>query len=327
MKLESIPGALTGAEFDTQMRTAMDTRRAIVEGLLYEKTITMLSGEPGDGKSTIMSQMAVEIAGGHPVFGKFKVTRPHKVGFLVNERSRLEFLERAYRFSNHMTISAENIFLVDSYKVLNMLKDDHVELLLQCLRRDMPGVEVVFFDPIYPMVSGGLSKDEPASSFCRAMTLVQAFTGASLWYNHHNVKASHAVDGTEIQKKHKFYGSQWLMAHVTGAYALERKDGDSVLVRKKDNYNLLEERVELEYNPETDISTVSLSQLPSIDRFKMYLRSRAKDEKTFTFKEIQKSVQLSTATIRKLMLDSSISEHLIVVSTHKNKNLYKSTLA
>lgn len=325
MKLESIPGALTGDEFKAQMMTASDARKPIVEGLLYEKTITMLSGEPGDGKSTLVSQMAIEIAGGLPVFGRYKVERPHKVGFLVNERSRLEFLERAFRFSKFMEVKAENIYLVDSYKVLNMLKDDHVELLLQCIQRDMPGVEAIFADPIYPMVSGGLSKDEPASSFCRAMTLVQAFTGAALWYNHHNVKTSHASDGTEIQRKHKFYGSQWLMAHVTGAFALERKDGDNVLVQKKDNYNLLEDRIELEYNPETDISTVSLAQLPAIERFKNYLRSKTKDGKEFTFKDIQKSVQLSTATLRKFVLDSSFSEHLKVVSVHKNRNLYKST--
>lgn len=323
MKLSDIQPALTGDALIEEMHKAKNQRKALVEGMIYEQAMLMVSASPGLGKSTISSQVAIECAAGIPVFGLLEVPRPLKVLYCQTERSRLEFLERAEIISKTYPIAKDNLVVTDAYKVLNLLKEDHVLGLIQCVQRDCPNVDIIFIDPIYPMVSGGLSKDEPASAFCKAMSLLQKFTGAALYLNHHTVKPTHDQDGHTITKDDPFYGSQWLKALVTGSFLLKENDKGTSLIRKKDNYNCLRDEIHLEYDGATELSHIPITEMPVVDRVKNFLKSKKSSGQEFSFTEIMDSAKCSTRALRKALAHQEISGIIELSHTIKNKNIYK----
>jgi RecA-family ATPase len=323
MNISAISPALTGDLLIEEMHKAKDQRKALVEGLIYEQSILMVSAPPGLGKSTISSQIAIECAAGIPVFGALQCSRPLKVLYCQTERSRLEFLERAEIISKTYPIAKENLVITDAYKVLNLLKEDHVLAFIQCVERDCPNADIIFIDPIYPMVSGGLSKDEPASAFCKAISLLQKFTNAAIYLNHHTVKPTHNQEGQIVVKDDPFYGSQWLKALVTGSFLLKEKENGTSLIRKKDNYKCLRESIHLEYDGDTELSNIPIDEIPVQDRVMNFIKLKEREGKEFDFNEILKHIECSTRTLRRVMAQKDVMDILELRSTAKNKNMYK----
>lgn len=323
MRLSDISSALTGNALIEAMSATKNKRKAIAEGFLYEQTILMIAADPGTGKSTVATQVAVELSAGLPVFGIYKVPKPVKVLYVQTERSLIELIERLEVIHKVMPIVKENLYITSEYQMFNLLNFEHVKVLIECILRDCPEVEVIFIDPIYPMVSGGLSKDEPASAFTKGMNLVQKATGAILWYNHHTVKPSYSPDGAKMEKQDPFYGSQWLKAHVTGSYHMKEHGEGVSLIKKKDNYNLLPHQIDLEYNPETELCSIPIDKLPAIDKVRNYLAMRKIDKKEFSFRDMQLMTGICTRTLRECLMHNTISTILTYVSSNKNKKLYK----
>lgn len=323
MNLSDIPQALTGDKLIEEMHKAKNQRKALVEGLIYEQTILMVSAPPGLGKSTISSQIAIECAAGIPVFGGLHTHRPLKVLYCQTERSILEFLERAEIVSKTYPIVKENLFVTDAYKVFNLLKEDHLIAFIACVKRDCPNVDLIFIDPIYPMVSGGLSKDEPASAFCKAISMLQKYTGAAVYLNHHTVKPSHDKDGNTIVKDDPFYGSQWLKALVTGSFLLKERENGTSLILKKDNYNCLLSEIHMEYDGSTELSHIPIDNIPIYDRVLTFIKTKSIDGREFNFNEILEHSQCSTRALRKVMALEDVASRVVVRTGEKNKIYYK----
>ena len=322
-----IPLGITGDRLIEAMNATQEGRKPIAEGLIYEETMLMVSSEPGCGKSTISLQVAVELAAGLPVFGYFQVPKPVKVLYIQWERSILEVLERLKVISETYPIIKENIVVTDEYQKLNLFKD--FDTLMACIERDAPDVKVIFLDPIYATMLGGLKDDRPAAMFTHLWGRIQNRFKCSLWYNHHVVKQQYSSEGFKIEKDDPFYGSQWLKAHVTGSYIMqEQKDKDTkrtgvILHCKKDNYGVLTKTIELVYNPETELCMLSDgSKMQSMDRFKHFLRLKQMQKKEFTFKEIEAETMLCTRTIRAIFCTPQIKDLLNKNIVDKNKIIY-----
>ena len=323
MRTSDIRPALTGNSLKEQIHTAKDIRKAIADGFLYEHTIIMMAAEPGVGKSTISTQIAIELSAGKPVLGLYPVPRPMKVLYIQAERPALEFLERAEVIDKLIPINTDMLVITDEYKVLNLLNFEHVQVLLECIARDCPRPDIIFVDPIYPMVSGGLSKDEPASAFTKALSLVQKETGAILYYNHHTSRPMYNQDGVKSEKDDPFYGSQWLKAHVTASYHMKQSDIGVNLIRKKDNYKIMPKEIHLDYDPETELCSVGIDSASPADRIRVFIEARKKDNKTFSFDELRSTTKLCTRTLRELIKHGPVAKHFFVISTKKHKNLYQ----
>ena len=324
LSINDIAPAITGDELLKAMAESRNKRKPLIEGLVYERTTLMVSADPGTGKSTIATQMMIEAAAGLPVFGTLHVDRPLKFLFAQTERSIVESLERLDHISKIYPIVKENIIITDEYQRFNLLNQDHVHMMVKCIKRDCPaGVDVIVWDPIYCMVAGGLSKDEPASLWCHAMSIIHKEIGAAHWYNHHTVKPEYK-EGVKYVRDDPFYGSRWLNAHCTGAYYMERSEKGVRISCKKDNYAILGKCFELEYDSETGLSVVPFSELPAIERVKNFVDARKIDNKTFCFDEMVKATGLSVRICRSILsVHSPISDRFVVVSSIKNKHLYK----
>lgn len=317
------PG-LTGTALTEALSKAHDGWIPIAEGLIYEKQLLMLFSDPGIGKSTIFTQIAVELAAGLPLFGVFPVVRPIPVLYVQAERSIFEFLRRIEILSKVYPIIAENIMVTDEFQKLNMLNNDHVTIMIETIKRDFPQAKVSIFDPIYCMVSGGLKNDEPASAFTHAMSLVQKAIGCTNLYGHHTVKEQYEK-GVAVDKEDKSYGSRFLKAHITGSFEVSHsKEGKgAILTRKKDNYGLLPSSIKLDYCHETGLCTIPTDELPAAEKIRFYGLAMEMADKEFDMQDIMKATGLSREWITKVVLHSQISSNLILVSNRNNKHLYK----
>ncbi len=302
------------------------TRSMIAEGLLYEQTTLMIAADPGCGKSTISTQIMVELAAGLPIFGYFPVPKPVKVLYIQTERSIIEIIERLKVIRKTYPVQVDNILITDEYQRLNLLNPTHADIFLDCLKRDAQGVEVIILDPIYSTVGGGLSGDTAATMFTRTFNRVQKELDCALYYNHHTIKPAYEMqDGkyTRMEKDDPFYGSQWLKAHVTGSYYMRSADNGVIMTMKKDNYRLLAHKIVLEYNPETELCHVAEDKLAPMDKLNRFIGIRRIDGKSFDFKEIQSQTGVCTRTLRELLMHTDIKGVLISVSGNYGKKLYK----
>jgi len=324
MRIEAkdISPALTGDALMAAMTGVTEKRKVIADGFLYEKTILMMSADPGVGKSTIAAQMTVELAAGLPLFGTFTVPEPCKVFYIQAERCITEFLERINTLSKRFPILKDNIIATDEYQKFNLLNADHADLFVECILRDYQKAKVIIVDPIYCLVAGGLKDDVPASAFTKVMSRVHKETGSMLYYDHHTVKQQHDSHGNPIKKDDPFYGSQWLKAHCTGGYYIEHTNKGSILRLKKDNYGILRKEIDLTYDQEQGICYLEEQELPSIDRVIRFLNRRRGMDESFCFEDIQAETKLCTRTLRSLLLHTSIKEQLKHVSTIGNKHFY-----
>lgn len=323
MNLTDLAPMHTKDAFGEAMKKAKEKRRPIAEGFLYEQTILMIAADPGLGKSTVSTQVAIELAAGLPVFGMFKPPRPMKVVYIQTERSILEFFERVEIISKVLPINMDNLFVTDECQKLNLLKEDHAKVFIQYILRDCPNPDIIFIDPIYAMVSGGLKEDLQASIFTKVMSTLQKETGATLWYNHHTVKAQYSNRGELIDKDDPFYGSQWLKAHVTGSYYMSKSTDGVKMTRKKDNYDIHPQQIVLEYDPESELCHIALDEMPAVERLKAYIEARKIDKKPFTFKEIEVGTKLCTRTLRALLCTVTFRDAIYSVNIGKHKHLYQ----
>ena len=287
----------------------------------------MISADPGAGKSTITAQAIAQMSCGLPVFGCLFVPRPIKCYYLSFERGREEILERLKIMQEIIPMDFNNIYINDHFIGYNVLDVAHADFIIRAINFDCLKPDVVFIDPIYASVSGGLSSDEKASQFCRFSAKLQAEVGCSNWLNHHTVKESYNKDGVVIEKADPFYGSQWLKAHCTAAYYLKRKDGGTVMKNKKDTHGNLLDKIVLEYNQEDYMSFIEKAnaEMTANDRLKIFLRSKWKSgQKTFTFGELLGCLQpLSTSRLRVLCGHPLFSDHVRVTKAIGQKSLYE----
>ena len=318
--------SLTGTNLKNAINEIHPERKALIEGFLHERSILMMSADPGAGKSTITAQAIAQMSCGLPVFGCLFVPRPIKCYYLSFERGREEILERLKVMQEIIPMDFNNIYINDSFIGYNVLDITHADFIIKAINHDCINPDVVFIDPIYASVSGGLSTDEKASQFCRFSARLQSIIGCSNWLNHHTTKESYSNDGTVIEKSDPFYGSQWLKAHCTAAYYLKRKDGGTTLLNKKDSQNNLIKKIVLEYNAEDYISFIDQKnmEIPAMDRLKMFLRNKWKsDDKTFYYDQLETCLQpLSTSRLRFLTGQVWFRESVSVSKSSGKKSLY-----
>ena len=66
----------------------------LIEGILPDRSLFLLSGKPKAGKSFLALDMAYSVRTGADVFGKYKVNRPGPVVYLAMEDGEYEIINR-----------------------------------------------------------------------------------------------------------------------------------------------------------------------------------------------------------------------------------------
>ena len=178
----------------------------VVEGLIAEQSITMVSGEAGDGKSMLAMALASAVAQGLPFLGR--VTSKREVLYLDREmplyvvKQRIELLKIPNLFP-HMRIWG-------GWEPIEPPGPESPQLL-GYVRRTRP---FLLFDPLVRNLGGADEND--ASQVRHRMTYFRklAEAGATIFIGHHRSEKSEA----------NYRGSSDLRASVDNAWCLSRDD-------------------------------------------------------------------------------------------------------
>ena len=323
--------ALTGPVLDEAVANTGLTRQALVEGLLYEHSVLLVSADAGIGKSTIVANVIAQASLGLPVFQALHVPHPLLCYYIPFERGSEEIRERLKHIQSAIPYNSENIRIFENpdFATPNLYDSRDQAFLLHSIAKDCPDrpPDIVFYDPIYQAVAGGLSNEDRVSVFIRFNVQLMAKFGCATWLNHHTGKTTYASDGAVIEKDDPYYGSSYLRNHCTGSYYLKKNpeaDG-TILLRKKDNLDLLLKKIVLHYEPETYTSYIkdSLAGLSAADRLKVVLRQYKAEQKTFTFRQIEGCVSgVTTSYLRRLLYTPPFSTCLQKSKSLGQANLY-----
>lgn len=322
--------ALTGDALKSKIFEVRKEREALIEGLLYENSVTMIASEPGAGKSVLIANVMARLSVGLPVFNNLHCPKPRVCYYIPFERGAEEIMERLKHLQTYTAMNYDNMYINEKFIGLNVIQPDHADTIIKTIFHDTINnpPDLIIIDPIYAAVSGGLSTDEKASQFCRFSARLQSIFHCSIWLNHHTVKETYSsFDGQKIGKDDPFYGSQWLKAHCTASYHMKRKkEGGITLTQKKDSYGNLIEEIDLGYN-EDDYSLFNLESDTDISKktkILNFIRNCKVHNKKFYFGELKGCLQgVSTSYLRRQLctpdVDSALKKHKLA----NGKTLYE----
>lgn len=320
--------ALTGAALDTALEVTAEIRPALIEGLVYERTVLLVSADGGAGKSTLVANVIAQASLGLPVFQTLHVPRPLLCYYIPFERGSEEIRERLKHMRQAIPFNTSNIRIFDNDDFLpNLYEKADQDFLLGSIAQDCPDrpPDIVFYDPIYQAVAGGLCNEDRVSIFIRFNVRLMKQFGCATWLNHHTGKQSYASDGTKIEKDDPYYGSSFLRNHCTGSYYVKVTDNGTVWMEKKDNLKALLKKLVLTYEDETYTSYFKehLEGLSASDRLKIVLRQFKSQGASFTFKQVGGCITgVSNARLRQLFYTPHFSDVLKKQITLGGNTLY-----
>lgn len=303
--------AYSSEELKIRVMTQRESRPPIIEGLIHERSVIMNSSDPGTGKSTVSAVIMAQSSIGLPVFGQLFVPKPVVSYYIPFERGSQEIEERFKHIQTAIPINYDNIYVNEKFMGMNVINEANANEIIYNIRHDIKDrqIDIIWLDPIYSAVSGGLSTDEKASMFTRFSTQLQVEFNCAIWMNHHTVKDSYSSQtGDKVTKDDPFYGSQWLKAHCTGGYYMKRDKSDPgpIFINKKDSHSCLLPRINLVYEPETySVFMHGIDKtIPAKDRLLMAYRAFKTSNKSVTFREIQGSMMGVSDSHLRVLLDT-----------------------
>jgi len=290
-----------------ELESEKEPLKFLVESLIPERSITMLVAPPGTGKSTLSIQLACELSSGLLAFRGLKTERILNIYYVMAERFAFEAFDKMRYMKQRIPINHDHLWIDDCMKGADTLKPTHVEYMIKRIEQNCPHPDIIFLDPIYSLVPGGLSKDEPSAQFCRFCNVLQSKFSCSLWLNHHTSRETYNKDGDKIEKAKAYYGSTWLDALVSGMYELDpRKDQSGcVLVRKKDNFGVLAKEIPLTFDHDTCISILADEYVTENKKLRIlaYLNKCYEQKKETSTHDIMTHTGAGVRYIKNIILD------------------------
>lgn len=272
----------------------------LIEQLVTENSTVMLSGDGDTGKSVISLCVAVAASSGLPVWGQFDCPTPIKSYYLVGERGARESLIRLRQMRAKLPLNRDN-FAINGAMVgtIDLSNDAYVNFLIDFLKKDQPGMKLLFLEPIYAMVP--VWDERHVLGLVGNITRIKAHLNCAVWLTHHNTKSVMNQWGGEKQRANAYYGPVWLFNHVEGQYSVE-KTGDYTrkLTLKKDTNRVMLSSIPLIYDPlsgtvEMDPNDL-LAPLKVRDRVYMFFRRCEHENRGFSLAEIMLQTCVSRAT-------------------------------
>jgi replicative DNA helicase len=164
----------------------------IVDRLIAEGDVTLLSGRGGIGKSWLALSLAVAVASGRSAFGHFALTRRARVGFLDLESRPWEIDARVSRLIG----GAELQELDDLILIRERLRLDRpaeVRRLMNVIESER--LELLVVDSLRRMVSGDTNKGEVTSAlFVEVLDPIRLETGCGFVIVSHTRKRTGETD-------------------------------------------------------------------------------------------------------------------------------------
>jgi len=199
-----------------------------------------------------------------------------------HKSKRYEAMRERYDFRG------ENFIHDYGLQGVNFSSGAYTDDIIRRIARHEP--KAIFIEPVYPCVPSFQERDIQGflTFLRRLMVAIPCFQ----WLSHHIVK--NLKDESGAEKEDPFYGNVFLKAYMTGSYYIKRNDEDGTIwkLTKASHSNLLK-RIELSFDPETYISTVSSEDLPAIEKVKKYCTVAYRTHQSYTVQSVMRTLGLS----------------------------------
>ena len=296
---------VTGKELRHDLLNLELTRKPIVDELLYERDIFLLTSDAGAGKSIFATQLAACLSFKRP-FLSLDIPEAKKVLYIQLEGDYEESVERLRVMeSEGGIIIEENNLLWIEEKTLNVLDSGSVQGFFKRINDTGFIPDVVIVDPIYKLCDD-ISKGSSALGVIRFSDKLANKWNCSIVLVHHNLKESYTEKGEKVRKDDSYYGHSFIKNHIRTSYAFViTGENTRDLIRKKGRGSDTRRKMSLEYNPETFCLSLA-SSTPThkrgrhIDRFYTFLADVQSRKVNTTGEEIMRECELTYMQLRVL---------------------------
>lgn len=320
---------LRGEALKSAIDATKDERTPLIEGLLYEHNTIQFFADDGLGKSIILLNIALQASAGVSVFSALSVPRPLKVIYFVAERPLDEPFERIKMMATNFEPNYDNIIFdkeIQNWDVKTPEGRANGKLRVAECANEFPGgkFDLLIIDPLYAIVSGGLSGDIE-THFCNSfLRSIQNTFSCSIIYTHHT---NRGVKKDKSSGRHEgdMYGSRFLSANLTGQYHVKKTDDGVDLNCTKNTYGNLITHIPLVYDELSQTSSMSLDSdhLRTKDAVMIFLRSKFSNGSAFELDEMIRKLKVSSAYIRKIIGPLIKSGAILNQSKNGEKGSYK----
>lgn len=206
----------------------------LLRGIVPEKALLAISGEPKTTKTWCELEIALAIANGRAAFDEFEAGPPRKVALFLVEDD-----ERAVR--NRLRSLAKSRGLVPETAVKNIkiicrqtrdLADENHLIEIVAALLDLGEIAAVFFDPLRDMHTSDEDNSTGMSAVMYRLRIIRDIFGASVIFVHHSSKSS--VGNSGRRQGQKMRGSGAIHGAVDGGIYLHdlETDGQSYWTNK-----------------------------------------------------------------------------------------------
>jgi AAA domain len=199
----------------------------LVERLITEGAVTAIAGEPKTGKSWGACEIAMAVATGTPVWGKFRVPRARKVAYFFAEdmgqsiRNRLRAL--AASRSMDSLLAVEGLYVQPRGRNLDITREADLAVIVASCRR-LGKIDLLILDPLRDVHSGKEDKSDDMAQVMRHVRVLAQLLGCAVIFVHHMGKST--ADSSKRRQGQKMRGSSAVHGSVDCGIYLTGLTGD-----------------------------------------------------------------------------------------------------
>lgn len=199
----------------------------LVEGLLTEDGLGLVTGRPGTGKTQLTLQLAADLATGRDDFVGFALpAKPKKVLYLSLEMSAYQLqhftvpLRRMYHEEE-----IKNLVIYGKGEPLFLNQEQGQNLFTSWLDEYRP--DVVFVDSLSQATTDLSGDEEMTALFAYLKGLRKVHKFGMIFVHHHRKKANDAVSRKQANAQSDIYGSYQIAATIDFALDLEDRNDEN----------------------------------------------------------------------------------------------------
>lgn len=162
----------------------------LFEGLLLENTLVMLSAEPYSAKTLTMLGMAISLASGKPLFGKYKPRELRRTLFIGQDAPTWDYANQATKLARGYGLTPESLRDADVDLILN----EGVQVTDAAFRdwiaqwHDATGFNVLMLDTLLEVHSADENSNREMSQVMRILKAIRNEFNVTVIFSHHTTK-------------------------------------------------------------------------------------------------------------------------------------------